>query len=91
MTGFSNIIRNCEGLLSIEDNYKQIRIRAFYCLDDQSESENDSMFNYLMSYRDENPLAVLILLKLMGDLFSKDGLSLDYVRRYNTVILFIYI
>ncbi len=81
----TNILRNSNGILEIDDIYKEDRIKAFFCLDDKSESENDSIFNYLMTYRDESPLSVMICLKLLGDLLKKDYHALNYVSFYASV------
>jgi hypothetical protein len=81
----TNLLRNSSGILDIDDTFKENRIKAFFCLDDASECENDSIFNYLMTYRDESPLSVMICLKLLGDLLKKDPQALSYVSIYASV------
>ncbi len=61
------------------------RLKAFFCLDDVSEIEHDSIFNYLVSYRDENSFGVLICLKLLGEMINKYPHAFEYVLTYNTV------
>ena len=72
-------------LFEIEDNYRNKRIEAFFCLDDISETENDSIFNFLMSFRDETPLSVLICLQLLGDIIKKDKVVMGYVSNFAAV------
>ncbi len=75
----------------VTDTFRENRVKAFFCLDDASEIENDSIFNYLMSFRDESPLSVMICLKLLGDLMKKYNLVWNYVATYTQVLLFIII
>lgn len=79
------MIKNANGFLDIDDNYNIDRIKAFFCLDDISESDNDSILNYLMSYRDEFSFNVMICLKLLGDHIVKSEMIFDYVSNYNVV------
>ena len=57
----------------------------FFCLDDFSESENDSIFNYLMSYRDESSLSVVLCLKFLGDFIVKSQHIYEYVLSFRSV------
>jgi hypothetical protein len=90
ISAMTNLIKNTNGLLDIDDNHKIDRIKAIFCLDDTSELDNDSIFNYLMSYRDENPLCVMICLKLLGDLIKKYTSVWTYVCQFISVLLLFY-
>ncbi len=85
LSTITNLIRNSMGFLEIEDPFSQERMKAFFCLDDFYESQNDSIFNYLMSYRDECPMNVLICLKLLGDYIFKFTEISNYAIAYNSV------
>ena len=56
-----------------------MRIRTIYALDDETENESDSIYNYLLSFRDEMPLNTLICLKILGDHVVKFNDVFNYV------------
>lgn len=85
--GISNLIRNSYSLFDIDDNYAAERIRRYFCLDDKSELENDSVYNYLMSYRDESSVNILIILKLLGEIVLKYNSVFNYVSKYANVYI----
>jgi hypothetical protein len=84
--GITNLFNNAFGLLEIEDTFKISRIKYFLSLDDISEAQNESIFNYLISFRDESPFNTLVCLKLLGDLIKKFALVMNYVCNNANVI-----
>jgi len=78
----NHLLSNISGLLEIDDSLKSMRIRLLFALDDQYESENDSIFNYLLSFRDDMILITLICLKLLGENILKYNDSFQYVMNY---------
>lgn len=69
---------------------KSFRIRNIFALDDEIENECESIYNYLLSFRDEMPLNTLICLKLLGDHIIKFNEVSNYVSdnisvKYNLI------
>lgn len=85
INGVTNLINNTSGLFEIEDAFKMHRIKAFFCLDDISENENESIFNFLVSFRDDSPFHTLVCLKLLADLMKKFPQAFNYVSNYSSV------
>jgi hypothetical protein len=61
------------------------RVMQLFCLDDNSENENESLFNFMLSLRDEAPFCVLVALKALGDIIKKFPYVFSYVKPYNSV------
>ena len=73
------MVSNISGLLEIDDFVKNVRIRDIFALDDIIENESDSIFNYLLSFRDDLPLNTLFCLKILGEHIMKFNDVFQYI------------
>jgi len=81
----NNLLINSTGIFQIDDEIKNKRVRFYFCLDDQLENENDSIFNYLLSIKDDLPLNCLFCLQLIGKFISKHQIIFNYFSNYSNV------
>ena len=82
----NNLINNSIGVLEIDDEFKIHRIRAYFCLDDEYENQGgESIFNILLSFRDESIFHTLICLKLLGKLITSFNSVYVYIKNYASV------
>jgi hypothetical protein len=79
------LLANSQGVLEIDDDFKTLRTKAFFCLDDISEAQGESIFNFLVSVRDESPFQTVVCLKLLGDLIKKYQHVYNYIQQYSSV------
>lgn len=87
----NNLLINSTGLFQIDDEIKLKRIKYYFCLDEQMENDNDSIFNYLLSIKDDLPLNCLFCLQMIGNLVLKNNNIMNYFMNYSNVYIKLYL
>lgn len=83
----NNLLLNSNGIFQVDDELKIKRIKHFFCLDDQLDNDNDSIFNYFLSIKDDLPLNCLFCLNIIGNIVLKFDNIFSYFSNYSNVII----
>lgn len=81
------MIRNLSEIPEIDDHLKEERIMTIFCLDDESEARNESIFKFLMTMREVRTLQVIVCLAQFGHMIMKKEAVYNYITKHSIVII----
>jgi len=83
----TNLFQVAQAIIEVDDlfHFKILRMKRFFCLDDESEIEQDSIFNHLLTQKDQFPLTTLLCLFLFASIFQNNNTIRNYIIMNNHV------